>query len=206
MNKTKIGIIDYGAGNLGSIYNAIKYLEVKTDVVSSAEKINSFSHLILPGVGSFGKLAENLQAKDWPFKIENFVKKGNFLLGVCVGMQLLFEHSQESTNATGLKLLKGSFSKFDKNNSLPLPHVGFNEVKSEKTKIWNGIKNNSPFYFIHSYKLSKTDEKIIKGFTNYGEKFISFIEKENIYGCQFHPEKSHYVGLKLLKNFAGLNN
>ena len=199
MNKTKIGIIDYGAGNLGSIYNAFKYLEVKTDVVSSAEKINSFSHLILPGVGSFGKLAENLQAKDWPFKIENFVKKGNFLLGVCVGMQLLFEHSQESINATGLKLLKGSFSKFDKNNSLPLPHVGFNEVKSEKTKIWNGIKNNSPFYFIHSYKLSKTDDKIIKGFTNYGEKFISLLKKKIFMVVSFIRKKVIMLDLNYLK-------
>ena len=206
MPKKKVGIIDYGAGNLGSIYNAIKYLEVQTKIISLPSDLSQFSHLILPGVGSFGKLADNLKEKDWPNKIKDFVQKGNSLFGICVGMQLLFEQSEESKNAIGLNLFKGSFKIFDKSDDLPLPHIGFNEVLHKNTPIWKGIKNKSPFYFIHSFNIKKTQDGVITAKTNYGNEFISFIEKDNIYGSQFHPEKSHYVGLKLLKNFLEIDN
>jgi len=206
ISKKKVGIIDYGAGNLGSIYNAIQYLDVHTKIISSPLDLSQFSHLILPGVGSFGKLADNLKKKDWPDKIKNFVQKGNSLLGVCVGMQLLFEQSEESNGEIGLSLIKGTFNIFDKSNDLPLPHVGFNEVEHKNTPIWKGIENKSPFYFIHSFRIRKTQDKAIVAKTTYGNEFISFIEKDNIYGSQFHPEKSHYVGLKLLKNFLETKN
>ena len=206
ISKKKVGIIDYGAGNLGSIYNAIQYLDAHTKIISSPSDLSQFSHLILPGVGSFGKLADNLKKKDWPNKIKNFVQKGNSLLGVCVGMQLLFEQSEESNGEIGLSLIKGTFNIFDKFNDLPLPHVGFNEVEHKNTPIWKGIENKSPFYFIHSFRIRKTQDKAIVAKTTYGNEFISFIEKDNIYGSQFHPEKSHYVGLKLLKNFLETKN
>ena len=206
ISKKKVGIIDYGAGNLGSINNAMQYLDAKTKIISSPSELNQLSHLILPGVGSFGKLAENLKKKDWPNEIKNFVKKGNTLLGVCVGMQLLFEQSEESYEATGLSLIKGKFNIFDKSNNLPLPHVGFNEVEHKNTPIWKGIENKSPFYFIHSFRIRKTQDNAIAAKTTYGNEFVSFIEKDNIYGSQFHPEKSHYVGLKLLKNFLEIKN
>ena len=121
-------------------------------------------------------------------------------------MQLLFEQSEESKNAIGLNLFKGSFKIFDKSDDLPLPHIGFNEVLHKNTPIWKGIKNKSPFYFIHSFNIKKTQDGVITAKTNYGNEFISFIEKDNIYGSQFHPEKSHYVGLKLLKNFLEIDN
>ena len=201
ISKKKVGIIDYGAGNLGSIYNAIKYLNAPTKIISNPENINQFSHLILPGVGSFGTLSKNLKKKNWPNDIREFVKKGKSLLGVCVGMQLLFEESDESKGAKGLSLIKGSFQVFNESNKLPLPHIGFNEVIHNKTAIWKGIENNSPFYFIHSFRIMKTNDEVITSKTTYGDEFISFVEKDNVFGSQFHPEKSHYVGLKLLKNF-----
>ena len=204
--KNKVGIIDYGAGNLGSIYNAITYLTIDVNIVSSPKDINKFSHLILPGVGSFGKLSDNLKKKNWPNKIEKFVKEGKSLLGVCVGMQLLFEQSDESKGAQGLGLIKGHFNIFNNSTKFPLPHVGFNEVEHKNTEIWRGIENKSPFYFIHSFKIKKVKDNVISSKTIYGEEFISFVEKNNVFGSQFHPEKSHYVGLRLLKNFLEIKN
>ena len=206
ISKKKVGIIDYGAGNLGSICNAIKYLDIDMQIISSPINIGQFSHLILPGVGSFGKLANNLEKKGWPNKIKEFVQKGNSLFGVCVGMQLLFENSEESKGSVGLNLIKGTFNIFEKSINLPLPHVGFNEVKHKNTPIWKGIENKSPFYFIHSFRIEKTTDRAVVAKTTYGNEFVSFVEKDNIYGSQFHPEKSHYVGLKLLKNFLETKN
>lgn len=206
MKSKKVGIIDYGAGNLGSIYNSMRYLNTEAKVLYTPKDLDQFSHLILPGVGSFGKLAENLSRKNWPENIQDFVRKGKNLLGICVGMQLLFESSEESKNSKGLSLIKGKFRLFDDSFNLPIPHMGFNEVNHSNTEIWKGIKNKSPFYFIHSFKVKNTDDKTILSKTFYGEEFISFVEKENIFGSQFHPEKSHLVGLKLLKNFLEINN
>ena len=204
--KKKVGIIGYGAGNLASIYNAISYLEFDAKLISNTNEIKNFSHLILPGVGSFGKLANNLQKKNWPEKIKQFVKEGNYILGICIGMQLLFEQSDESKNAVGLSLIKGSFKIFNSKNNLPIPHMGFNEVSHNSTMIWNGIKNYSPFYFVHSYRITETQDQSLKSKTTYGEEFISFVENGNVFGSQFHPEKSHNSGLKLLKNFIELKN
>ena len=105
-----------------------------------------------------------------------------------------------------LSLIKGTFQVFNETNNLPLPHIGFNEVIHNKTPIWKGIDNNSPFYFIHSFKITKTNDDVVTSKTTYGDEFISFVEKDNVFGSQFHPEKSHYVGLKLLKNFLELQN
>ena len=116
-------------------------------------------------------------------------------------MQLLFERSDESKGSSGLSLIKGSFQVFNDSNKLPLPHIGFNEVIHNKTPIWKGIENNSSFYFIHSFKITKINDDVITSKTTYGDEFISFVEKDNVFGSQFHPEKSHYVGLKLLNNF-----
>ena len=206
LKKKKVGIIDYGAGNLASICNAINYLEFDEKLISNTDEANNFSHLILPGVGSFGKLANNLKKKNWPEKLRQFSKEGKYLMGICIGMQLLFEKSDESKDSNGLGLIRGSFQLFNKNNNLPIPHMGFNEVKHNNTPIWKGIKNNSPFYFVHSYRVTDTKDESIKSKTIYGEEFISFIEKENIFGSQFHPEKSHNSGLKLIKNFIELKN
>ena len=208
-SKKKVGIIDYGAGNTSSIFNAINFLEYQAKFISNPEEAENFSHLILPGVGNFGKLAKNLKEKKWKFTIEKLVKNGHMLFGICVGMQLLFEKSEEAPDAEGLGFLSGSLSNFksnDNNFKLPVPHIGFNSVSHKNTPIWKDIKNNSPFYFVHSYKIVNTDENVVTSKTTYQNEFISFIEKNNIYGSQFHPEKSHLTGLKLIKNFLELKN
>ncbi|MAL65523.1 MAG: imidazole glycerol phosphate synthase subunit HisH [Candidatus Marinimicrobia bacterium] len=202
--KNKVGIIEYGAGNLASICNAIDFLNFDVKLISNPNDIKNYSHLVLPGVGHFGKLSKNLNRRGWPEKLEDFVKRGNYIFGICIGMQLLFQKSEEDENAKGLGFVKGNVKKFDKKLKLPIPHMGFNEVNFHETKIWKNIKNNSPFYFVHSYRIADTDDISIKSKTSYGEEFVSFIEKENIYGSQFHPEKSHKNGLKLLKNFIEL--
>ena len=131
------------------------------------------------------------------------------LFGICVGMQLLFENSEEAKGVKGLGLLKGSLSNFqstEKKFNLPVPHIGFNNVLHKNTPVWKDIKNNSPFYFIHSYKVNDTTDEVKTCKTVYQDEFISFVEKDNIFGSQFHPEKSHLTGLKLIKNFLELKN
>ncbi len=209
MPKKTVGIIDYGAGNSGSIFNAINYLEYSAKFIRDPKEAKNYSHLILPGVGHFEKLAKNLSDSGWTQELKRLIKKGHMLFGICIGMQLLFEESEESTYAKGLCLIKGSLHHFKSNKEkfkLPIPHIGFNNVKHDNTPIWKNIKNNSPFYFVHSYRLtdSKDDIKICK--TVYQDEFISFVEKENIYGSQFHPEKSHLLGLKLINNFLEIKN
>jgi glutamine amidotransferase len=200
--KKKIGIIDVGFGNIASVINAIRFLKYDYKVIKRSSELRLLTHLILPGVGSFNKAAKKLQKNGWHPEIKKFVNEGKPLLGICMGMQLLFEEGTEHGTAKGLGLFKGRCEIFKKDKKYPLPHVGFNLVKHNNTSIWNGIANYSPFYFIHSYRVLPNKEKIKVGLTSYGEKFISFIEKNNIFGAQFHPEKSHRAGLALLQNFV----
>ena len=209
MLKKKVGIIDYGASNSGSIYNAINYLEYEAKFIQNPEEAKNYSHLILPGVGHFGELSNNLIKNDWNTKLNDFVNRGQMLFGICVGMQLLFENSEEAKNAKGLGILKGSllhFKSTEKKFKLPIPHIGFNNVSHTNTPVWKDIKNNSPFYFVHSYRIMNTSDEVKICKTVYQDEFISFVEKDNIFGSQFHPEKSHLKGLKLIKNFLELNS
>ena len=209
MKKKEVGIINYGAGNTGSIYNAVKYLEYTPKFIENPDEAKNYSHLILPGVGNFGILANNLKKKNWQNTLNNLLKNGQSLFGICVGMQLLFENSEESTDSKGLGLLKGSLYNFQSDNEefkLPVPHIGFNKVFHQNTPIWKNIKNNSPFYFVHSYRITNTEDKVTTCKTIYQNEFISFVEKENLFGSQFHPEKSHITGLKLIQNFLELAN
>ena len=209
MLKKKVGIIDYGAGNSGSIYNAINYLEYEPKFIQKPEEAKDYSHLILPGVGHFGKLANNLIKNNWNTKLNHLVSRGHMLFGICVGMQLLFENSEEAQGIKGLGLLKGSllnFQSVENKFKLPIPHIGFNNVSHKNTPVWKDIKNNYPFYFVHSYRIIDTADEVKTCKTVYQDEFISFVEKDNIFGSQFHPEKSHLTGLKLIKNFLELKN
>jgi glutamine amidotransferase len=206
-NQKKIGIIDCEFGNIASLVNAIKYLDFQCEILNKPEKLCELTHLILPGVGSFNEAAKKLRNHGWNKAINEFVKQAKPFLGICLGMQLMFEQGSESGNEEGLGLFEGQCDQFSKKLNITIPHVGFNHVNypSQKSIIWDGISNNSPFYFIHSYRIlsnnySDTNRSIVSK-TIYGEEFISFIEKNKIFGAQFHPEKSHKVGLKLLKNF-----
>ena len=200
----QVAIINYGAGNTASLINAVEYLNFEPIILKEPTNQN-FSHIILPGVGAFGKLAKNLKIFGFDeFLLEN-KKKGNFILGICIGMQLLFKSSDEGKLEKGLGFINGNFEMFNNQINLPVPHIGFNSVKYEQGSIWNNIKNNSSFYFIHSYKIKKIDDNCNFAKSHYGEEFISFVNKDNVYGSQFHPEKSHNNGLQFLTNFLNLN-
>jgi len=201
----EIAIIDYGAGNMASIINSLEYLGRKVKILKEATDTH-YSHIMLPGVGSFGKLSDNLKTLNFDKYIIENLKKGSFLFGICVGMQLLFEKSEESPGKKGLGILDGNFEKILplKGKFLPLPHVGFGKVKNINAKLFENLQSEAYFYFIHSYYLKKVPKNSNYCISEYGEKFVSFIEKDNIYASQFHPEKSHKRGLTLIENFLKL--
>jgi len=209
MNK-KIHLIDYGFGNLASVKNALEFLNYNCKIIDQNTELDNITHLILPGVGSFEAGIKTLKKQKWDKKIKMLVKNKVKLLGICLGMQLLFKTGHNEKNKKkieGLKLIDGTCEEFFKNNKykLPLPHVGFNKVNFKKSKIWNKIENNSYFYFVHSHRVKIINEKKVSIATSkYGENFISYVEKGNIFGSQFHPEKSNKSGLNFLKNFCDI--
>tara|TARA_B100000579_G_scaffold334736_1_gene285339 strand:- start:188 stop:832 length:645 start_codon:yes stop_codon:yes gene_type:complete len=199
----KIIIIDNGLGNITSVANAIKKLNYNFEVTNSKSKIKSSNVYILPGVGAFPKAMMNLK-KNGLIDIlkEQLIHKKKPYLGICLGMQLLSELSEEQGLTKGLNFVKGKVKKLKKTGSLNIPNVGWRKVKLEKKNfLFNKISQGSFFYFDHSYSLVNTDKKFILSTTNYGNKVVSCIKKNNLIGVQFHPEKSQINGLRLLKNF-----
>jgi glutamine amidotransferase len=196
-----IVIIDYGLGNLGSVKNSLDKLGVKSIVSNSVKKIATGSGLILPGVGSASEGMKNLQKYGLGEMILEQIKMKKPILGICLGMQLLFSSSEEG-NTECLNIIEGKVKKF--NINLKVPQMGWNQVSQKSSKLFSGINNNSYFYFVHSYYCQPREIKIIKGSTNYELNFCSTIEKNNIFGVQFHPEKSGDNGLRLLKNFTDI--
>ena len=210
IKKKKFCIVDYGFGNITSLKNSLNYLKFDYTSLEIPKDLSNFSHLFLPGVGAFEAGMAKLKKLKWDLEIKQFVENGGYLFGICLGMQLLFKYgTNEKTNQTveGLGFFEGKcekfFTKINK-DGLPLPHVGFNAVKHKKTEIWNGINNPSYFYFIHSYRVGSTNNSDAYSVTDYGGEFVSFVEKSNIFASQFHPEKSHLLGLKLIDNFCNL--
>ena len=208
MKKINVGIVNYGMGNIKSIENSLLYLGCRFKVLSNPDKISSYSHLILPGVGSFKKAIENLKINGLHQAIQECANnKGINLLGICLGMQLLCESSSEGGFTKGLSLIKNKVETFTKREvgNKKIPHVGFNQVKIEKdSSLFKHINDNSDFYFDHSFRVIQNNN--LKNFQTceYGTRFVASFEKDNIYGTQFHPEKSQSNGLTLIYNF--LNN
>lgn len=208
MKKINVGIVNYGMGNIKSIENSLLYLGCRFKVLSNPDKISSYSHLILPGVGSFKKAIENLKINGLHQAIQECANnKGINLLGICLGMQLLCESSSEGGFTKGLSLIKNKVETFTQKEigNKKIPHVGFNQVKIEKdSSLFKNINDNSDFYFDHSFRVIQN--KNLQNFQTceYGTKFVASFEKDNIYGTQFHPEKSQSNGLTLMYNF--LNN
>lgn len=203
-----IGIIDYNMGNLASVYNACHLLDAKADFVKDPNDLKKFDRIILPGVGAFGDAMENLNQTGMKEAIYEFAKTGKPMIGICLGMQLLFESSEEFGNHEGLGLIDGKVVLFDKSKmheDTKIPHMGWNVIKTkDEHTLFEGLEN--PYlYFVHSYH-AVTDEKNVIGKTEYGYEFVSAVHKENIYGFQPHPEKSHDNGLKILKNFMNLKH
>ena len=196
-------LIDYGVGNLYSVEKALATVGAEVKVTSRAEDLRRAEKIILPGVGAFGDCMKNLEATGLiPTILEQIAAK-KFLLGICVGLQILFEESEESPNVKGLGIFKGKVKKISA-EGLKIPHMGWNSVEMKNSKIFSGVKDNSYFYFVHSYHADPSEKNLITAVTDYGEKVTAAVEFENIYAVQFHPEKSGDVGLKVLKNFAEL--
>ncbi len=195
-----IGIIDYNAGNLRSIQKAVELYD-RAIITKDSEELLACDKVILPGVGNFGSAMENLsKIKETLYKI--FDDKVPFL-GICLGMQVLFEESEEKKDVKGLGVIKGNVIKF--RNVEKLPHMGWNNVKIVKDNpLFEGIEDNSYFYFVHSYYVNPLNKEYIIGKTEYGIEFPSAINIDNIYATQFHPEKSGKVGLKIIENFVEL--
>ena len=199
-----IAVIDYGVGNIGSVLKALEYLNISAKLTSDKDEIKKADGLILPGVGAFGSGMKKLHERNLVKLIKNEVKDGKAILGICLGLQLLFEKSEENSSISGLCLIKGKVKKFDKNKVEKVPHMGWNSLeKTEETKLFSDIDNPRDFYFIHSYYVKPDNADLIKAETSYGNtKFTSLVNKGNIWGIQPHPEKSSQKGLQLLKNFA----
>ncbi len=203
-----IAIVNYNMGNLGSVYNAFLKVGANAKIESDPNKLKDYDKLILPGVGAFGDAMEHLNSSGLKEAIKEFAKSGKYIMGTCLGMQLLFNSSQEFGLSKGLGLIPGEVVAFNKekfdNKELKIPHMGWNELFTQKDDaIFNGLDREFYLYFVHSYHVV-CDDKYALGKTKYGYEFVSAVKKDNIYGFQPHPEKSHDNGLKILKNFVNL--
>ena len=196
----KIGIVDYNMGNLASVNNAFKKIGANAEVVSEADKLKNYDKLIFPGVGAFGDAMEHLRETNLDEAMKEFIKSGKYVLGVCLGMQLLFEKSEEFGSHKGLGIIEGEVVKFKTDKKIP--HMGWNKIFHKNSPLFEGL-NNPYLYFVHSYHVV-CDEKYVIGKTIYGYEFVSAVNKDNVFGFQPHPEKSHNEGLKILENFVRL--
>ncbi|MDD6729281.1 MAG: imidazole glycerol phosphate synthase subunit HisH [Eubacteriales bacterium] len=196
-----IAIIDYGAGNLSSVKKALDFLGAESEITQDRDKILSASHVILPGVGSFGDAMESMRERGLVDTVRQAAQTKPFL-GICLGLQLLFESSEESPGAEGLGILKGKIISIPKDRGLKVPHIGWNSVSlKQRDGIFEGIDEDSYFYFVHSFYLDGADEDVVAATTEYGVTIQCAVQKGNLCATQFHPEKSSKVGLQLLKNF-----
>lgn len=199
-----IAVIDYGMGNLKSVSNALITLGQKVVVTRNPQEINDATKVILPGVGAFPECMKNLEKYGLVDVVKTQIQKGKWFLGICLGLQLLFDESEEMGGAKGLGILAGKIKKFEARN-LKVPHMGWNEVEQkENPLLFKNIPDKTFFYFVHSYYLPVSSEFKTGTVTEYGIPFVSSIEHKNILACQFHPEKSQKWGLEVLKNFCEL--
>lgn len=199
-----IQIIDYGLGNTGSIFNMLKKIGVESEIVDNPLKLNDGSKYILPGVGSFDNGMKLLKDNNWIEKLnELIILKKNPILGICLGMQLMTKSSEEGI-IPGLSWIDADVKKFSfKDNNLKIPHMGWNNINPIKNnKLFYKLNNQSRFYHVHSYYVLLNDSSNEIALTNYSKEFTSSFQKDNIFGVQFHPEKSHKYGMQLLSNFS----
>lgn len=200
-----IAIIDYDAGNLKSVEKALKKIGEETLITRKREEILTADHIILPGVGSFADAMENLKKYELDEVIHEAVGERIPFLGICLGLQLLFESSEESPGVEGLRLLPGKILRIPKEEGLKIPHIGWNSLKfPHRGRLFAGIEEEAYVYFVHSYYLKADQPEIVKASAWYGTEIHASVEEKNIFACQFHPEKSSDVGLHILKNFASI--
>jgi glutamine amidotransferase len=200
-----IGIIDYGAGNLKSVEKAFQHLGEEVIITGDRDILLRADKVVLPGVGAFGEAMKQIRELRIDSVIREIVDMEKPLLGICLGLQLLFESSEENKGIKGLGILSGKVLRIPDEADLKVPHVGWNSLQLQNHgRLFKGISPESYVYFVHSYYLKAQDESIVKAATDYGVRIHASVEQGNIFGCQFHPEKSSDVGLHILGNFADL--
>ena len=200
-----IAIIDYDAGNIKSVQKALQYLGQEAVLTRDREVILSADRAVLPGVGSFGDAMEKLKGYGLSEVVREFAATGKPFLGICLGLQLLFEESEESPGVQGLGLLKGKIRRIPEGEGRKVPQIGWNDISIHPdSRLFRGIPDHSYVYFVHSYYLEAADRKKVAATTEYGVSIDAAVEAGNVYACQFHPEKSSDVGLGILKNFIAL--
>lgn len=199
--KPKIGIVDYGMGNIRSVEKGFEKTGFPAELVSSAERLAEMDALVLPGVGAFGDAMENLGGMGMTGALKDHVRGGKPFLGICLGMQLLLEESLEHGRHAGLGVVPGVVERLSE--GLKVPHMGWNVVETD-AGLFRDVPRGSRFYFVHSYHCRVLDESWIAGTTPYGKEFVSVVGRGRVWGVQFHPEKSSYLGLQVLKAFGGI--
>lgn len=201
-----IAIIDYDAGNIKSVEKAVQALGEVPVVTRKREEILRADKVILPGVGAFGDAMKKIRSYGLEDVIHEIVDNKTPFLGICLGLQLLFERSEESVGERGLGILKGEIVRIPDGEGLKVPHIGWNSLKfPNEGRLFKGVKEDSYVYFVHSYYLRAEEKEIVKATTEYGTLIHASVEKDQIFACQFHPEKSSEVGLTILKNFIELD-
>lgn len=213
MKNRNIVIVDYGLGNIKSMYNAIKFVNLKPPTITAdCNKIKSADAIVLPGVGAFSEGMKNLNKLGLSNLLLDFVATGKPFLGVCLGMQMLFDESEEFGITSGLGIVKGKVNKLSLDNNLKFPHVGWNTIFEPSVDRWQNtilqdIENNSDMYFVHSFVAQPEFKSDILANTQYGNNiFCSAVRHNNVFGTQFHPEKSSKIGLKILEKFINIIN
>ena len=200
-----IAIIDYDAGNIKSVEKALQRLGQEVMITRDPEEILNADKVILPGVGAFGDAMANLRKYHLDQVIYQVVERSIPFLGICLGLQLLFEKSDETKGVAGLGILKGEICRIPDGENLKIPHMGWNSLHLQNNgRLFRGIKEDAYVYFVHSYYLKAEDEEIVKATAEYGTHIHASVEQGNVFACQFHPEKSSDVGLQILKNFVEL--
>ena len=200
-----IAIIDYDAGNIRSVEKALQFLGQEVKITRDREEILGADKVVLPGVGSFGDAMGKLHQYGLVEVIRQLAEEKTPFLGICLGLQLLFERSDESPGVEGLGILKGEILRIPEGEGRKIPHMGWNSLElRNQGRLFAGISGEPYVYFVHSYYLKARDEQIVKATTEYGVTIHASVEQDNIFACQFHPEKSSDTGLKILKNFVEL--
>lgn len=202
-----IAIIDYGAGNLRSVEKAFQLFGEEVQVTGERDILLKADKIVLPGVGAFGDAMEHLRGLQLDQVIKEAVELGKPFLGICLGLQLLFEESEESPGVEGLGILKGKIKRIPDTAGYKVPHVGWNSLAlSGEGKLFQGLSQEAYVYFVHSYYLEAEEASIVKAVTEYGVTIHASVEKDNVFACQFHPEKSGEIGLKILQNFTNIHS
>jgi glutamine amidotransferase len=202
-----LAIIDYGMGNLRSVQKGFERVGVPAEVTRDAGRIEGADGVVLPGVGAFGACMENLRRFDLLNVVRHVIDRGTPFLGICLGLQLLFETSEEFGPVAGLGILRGRCVRFrgDADPEMRIPHMGWNQIRKKRpVPHLDGIPDETFVYFVHSYCVVPEDEEIIATTTDYGGEFVSSVRRDNVFACQFHPEKSQRVGLRILENFSAV--